>query len=145
MVNRLRPLLNDTIGPFQSSFLPGRGTTDDAIILHEIIHCMHKSKKKNGDVVYKIDLEEAYDHVDWRYLESCLYDFGFPRITVVLIMHCVTSSSLSILWNGICLPTFSPTRGLRQGDPLSPYLFVICMEKLSLAIYEAMTEKMAPN
>lgn len=92
-------------------------------------------------MVYKVDLENAYDHVDWRYLEACLLDFGFNRIIVKLVMHCVTSSSLSILWNGKHLPSFLPTRGLRQGDPLPPYLFVICTEKLSLAISEAATGK----
>ncbi|KAK2378521.1 hypothetical protein QL285_066416 [Trifolium repens] len=137
LVNRLRPMLDSIIGPFQSSFLPGRGTCDNAIVLQEIIHSMHKSKKKKGDVAYKIDLEKAYDNVNWSYLKNCLLDFGFPAITIKLIMHCVTSSSLSLIWNGKRQPNFSPTRGLRQGDPLSPYLFVICMEKLSLAISES--------
>lgn len=75
--------------------------------------------------------------MNWNFLETCLKDFGFPNITVKLIMHCVSSSTLSLIWNGKRLPNFSPTRGLRQGDPLSPYLFVLCMEKLSLTISEA--------
>ncbi|GAU37589.1 hypothetical protein TSUD_365100 [Trifolium subterraneum] len=137
LVNRLRPMLDSIIGPFQSSFLPGRGTCDNAIILQEIIYNMQKSKAKKGDVAYKIDLEKAYDNVNWNFLRSCLHDFGFPQLTVKLIMHCVSSSSLSLIWNGKRLPNFSPTRGLRQGDPLSPYLFVLCMEKLSLAISAA--------
>lgn len=102
---------------------------------------MHKSKKKKGDVAYKIDLEKSYDHVDWSYLKSCLQDLGFPPIIVKLILHCVTSSLLSILWNGTRMPPFSPTRGFHQGDPLSSYLFVLCMEKLSLAINETVVER----
>ncbi|PNX93586.1 ribonuclease H, partial [Trifolium pratense] len=137
LVNRLRPYLDQIIGPYQSSFLPGRGTCDNAIVLQEVIHSMKKSKKKKGDVVYKIDLEKAYDHVNWEFLRSCLIQFGFPPITITLIMHCVSASSLSLIWNGQRLPSFSPTRGLRQGDPLSPYLFVICMESLSHAILQA--------
>lgn len=97
LVSRLRPLLNDIFGPFQSSFIPGRGTSGNAIILQEIIHGMYKSKKNKGDVVYKIDLEKAYDHVDCSFLKNCLLEFGFPPITVRIIMHCVCSSSLSVL------------------------------------------------
>lgn len=133
------PTLDNLIGPFQSSFLPGRGTTDNAIVLQEIVHAMKKSKKKKGEVAYKIDLEKAYDHIDWTFLRNTLSDFGFPQAIVNLVMHCVTASSLSILWNGKRLPRFCPTRGLRQGDPLSPYLFVLCMEKLSLAIQSEVT------
>jgi hypothetical protein len=96
LVNRLRPLLDSIIGPFQSSFLPGQGTCDNAIILQEIIHSMRKSTSKKGDVAYKIDLEKAYDNVDWNYLRSCLHDFGFPLITIKLIMHCVSSSEFGM-------------------------------------------------
>lgn len=82
-------------------------------------------------MAFKIDLQKAYDHVKWDYLRGCLEDFGFPQIIVNLIMHCVSSSSLSLIWNGKRLENFSHTRGLRQGDHLSPYLFVVCMEKIS--------------
>lgn len=88
-------------------------------------------------MVYKFDLEKADDHVHSDFLEHCLVDFGFPSITVRLIMHYVTSSSLSLICNGKWFSPFSPTRGLLQGDPLYPYLVVICMERLSHFILEA--------
>ncbi|GAU41508.1 hypothetical protein TSUD_302460 [Trifolium subterraneum] len=134
LVHRLRPILDSIIGPYQSSFLPGRGTSDNAIVLQEIIHFMRRSKRKKGFVAFKLDLEKAFDNVNWDFLKSCLHDFGFPNITIRLIMHCVTSSNFSLLWNGNKLPSFKPTHGLRQGDPLSPYLFILCMEKLSISI-----------
>jgi len=139
-VHRLRPILNNLIGPYQSSFLLGRGTFDNSIVLQEIVHFMRRSKKKKGYVAFKLDLEKAFDNVIWDFLNSCLIDFGFPDITIKLIMYCVTSSSFSILWNGNKLPTFKPSHGLRQGDPLSPYLFILCMEKLSIAINNAVIQ-----
>ncbi|PNY14401.1 ribonuclease H [Trifolium pratense] len=141
LVHRLRPFLDNIIGPFQSSFLPGRGTSDNAIVLQEIIHFMKRSRNKNGYAAFKLDLEKAFDNVNWDFLRNCLIDFGFPDITVRLIMHCVTSPTYSILWNGTQLPPFTPTHGLRQGDPLSPYLFIICMEKLSVAINNAVIQR----
>ena len=95
---------------------------------------MGKTKSKKGTLAFKVDLEKAYDRVDWWFLEATLMEFGFPNSIVYLIMCCIKSSSLSILWNGSRLESFSPSRGLRQGDPLSPYLFVLCMEKLAVYI-----------
>ncbi|XP_015970506.1 uncharacterized protein LOC107493982 [Arachis duranensis] len=82
----------------------------------------------------------AYDRVDWRFLESTLIAFGFPIITVNLIMTCVRASSLSIMWNGNRLDSFAPRRGLRQGNPMSPYLFVLCMERLACYISHKVVE-----
>jgi hypothetical protein len=123
--------------PAKSNFLPGRGTSDNSIVLQEIVHFMRRTKKKKGYVAFKLDLEKAFDNVNWDFLNYCLHDFGFPDSTIKLIMHCVTSSTFTILWNGNKLPPFNPTHGLRQGDPLSPYLFILCMEKLSIAINNA--------
>ena len=137
LVHRLKPILNNIIGPYKSSFLPGRGTSDNSIVLQEIVHFMRRSKKKKGYVAFKLDLEKAFDNVNWDFLNYCLHDFGFPDITIKLIMHCVSSSIFSILWNGNKMPPFKPSHGLRQGDPLSPYHFILCMEKVSIAINNA--------
>lgn len=85
-------------------------------------------------MAFKIDLEKAYDRMSWEFLEYTLRRFAFPEKIISLIMWCVKSSSLAILWNGEKPAPFKPTRGLRQGDPLSPYLFVLCMEMLALNI-----------
>jgi len=137
LVHRLRPILNNIIGPYKSSFLPGRGTSDNSIVLQEIVHFMRRSKNKKGYVAFKLDLEKAFDNVNWDFLNYCLHDFGFLDITIKLIMHCVLSSTFSILWNDNKMPPFKPSHGLRQGDPLSPYHFILCMEKLSIAINNA--------
>lgn len=123
-----------SIGPLQSSFIPGCGTKDNAILAQEVIHYMHRSNSLKGTVAFKIDLEKAYDRVSWDFLEYTLGGFAFPESTITLIMWCVKSSSLALLWNGEKLDPFTPTRGLRQGDPLSSYLFVLCMEMLALNI-----------
>jgi hypothetical protein len=75
---------------------------------------MKKSMKKKGYVAFKLDLEKTFDNVNWDFLKSCLYDFGFPDATTRLIMHCVTSPNFSLLWNGNKMPPFKPSHGLRQ-------------------------------
>lgn len=137
LVNRIRPYLKAMVGPFQSSFLLGRRTIDNVIITQEVINSLKFSKDKKGGMIAKIDLEKAYDKIDWNFLKQTLIDFNMPINWVNIIMSCVMGASLSLLWNGSKLSEFSPGRGLRQGDPLSPYLFVLCMEKLSHMIIQS--------
>ncbi|KAG8389521.1 hypothetical protein BUALT_Bualt02G0238000 [Buddleja alternifolia] len=92
-------------------------------------------------MLIKLDLEKAYDKVRWDFLTQTLQDFHFPEKLVNLIMSCVESAHLQILWNGEPLEPFAPRCGLRQGDPLSPYLFVLCMERLSYLIEEKVNNK----
>ncbi|XP_031120447.1 uncharacterized protein LOC116023586 [Ipomoea triloba] len=134
LVNRMRPIMCNLIGPHQNSFLPGRSTQDNIILTQEVVHTMNRKRGKKGYMIVKVDLQKAYDSVAWSFLESTLVDFGFPRQMVELISFSLRESDISILWNGRKLPPFSPGRGLRQGDPLAPYLFNLVMERLAYEI-----------
>jgi hypothetical protein len=140
IVSRLRPFLDGIVSPLQNSFIPGRSTKDNAIVFQEVLHSMRKSKKKNGDMVFKLDLEKAYDRVNWSFLKDTLVKFNFPSKVISLIMFGISASSNTILWNGSKTEAFSPARGLRQGDPLSPYLFVLCMERLGAMISKSVRD-----
>ena len=86
----------------------------------------------------KVDLEKAYDRLEWNFIHKVLQTFHFPDQLIKLIMSCISSTSISILFNGGAIETFSPARGILQGDPLSPYLFILCMEYLGSLIEECM-------
>ena len=96
------------------------------------MHSLRKRKKgKNSACAVKLDMLKAYDRVEWHYLEAMLYILGFADSFVRLIMKCVTSVRFSVKVNGELLPFFTPSRGLRQGDPMSPYLFLFCGQGLT--------------
>lgn len=84
----------------------------------------------------KINLEKAYDRLEWGFIQDTLQHFVLPQHLVDVIMLCVTTSTFGIFWNGEATDKFTPSRRLRQGDPLSPYLFVLCMERLDHLIEE---------
>lgn len=94
LVGIIRPLLHKLVSPNQSSFIPGRQTSDNIIIVQELLHTMIKMKSRKGGLAVKIDLEKAYDRVDWGFLQQVLVKMGFP--TNWVIMNGVTSSRLSL-------------------------------------------------
>ena len=113
---------------------------DHVIIAQEIIHSLRNRKRKEGFIVIKIDLEKAYDRLEWCFIRKFLH-FGFPMNMVKLIMSCISSSSSFLLFNGEKLPSFSPTRGIRQGNPVSPFIFLLCTEYLSSQIKDMCDSK----
>lgn len=130
IANRLKPLMSKLIGNTHSSFILGKQAADNIIIAQEVIHSMVKMKGKQGLIAIKIDLENAYDRIEWDFLEEVLQKVGFEDHLLQLIMYCTFELSLSILWNGTKHDSFQPLKGIRQGDPLSSRLFVFCMEVL---------------
>lgn len=86
-------------------------------------------------MIIKIDLEKAYDRLEWSFIRKVLYGANLPSDLIRMIMSCVFSASMSILFNGAVLEPFLPLRGIRQGDS-SPYLFILCMEVFGWIIDE---------
>ena len=119
------------IRPMQSSFVPGHHITDNIIIAQEAIYSMNRKKGKVGWMAIKVNLEKAYDRLNWGFIEDTLKDVGIPIKMLSVIMRCISSSSVRLLWNGQPTDEFLPSRGIRQGNPLSPYIFVLCMERLA--------------
>lgn len=136
LANRIKPILRKLIGPEQSSFVPGRQISDNILIYQEALHSMRSRQGNKGHMILKIDLQKAYDRLDWNFIRNTLEEIGMNAKWVNNIMSCVETSKMKILWNGKQLEQIIPTRGIRQGDAISPYIFVLCMERLSHIIKE---------
>eukprot|EP00253_Pinus_taeda_P025694 PITA_25694 len=136
IANRLKPLLPLLISPEQSGYVEGRQILDGIILSHEIIHSLKYSKQ--ASMILKLDLSKAFDKLSWTYIQKMLIAFGVSHMWTRWIMSLITSSFFSILVNGIPSRPFSPSRGIRQGDPLSPFLFVLMAEGLRCHIKQAL-------
>ncbi|GJT53982.1 putative RNA-directed DNA polymerase, eukaryota, reverse transcriptase zinc-binding domain protein [Tanacetum coccineum] len=133
IANRIKHSLKTIISPNQSAFIPGRSITDNILLTQELMHNYHL-ERGTPRCAFKVDIQKAYDTVDWDFLRIILLGFGFHQKMVSWIMECVTSTSYSICVNGSLHGYFKGKRGLRQGDPLSPYLFTLVMEVLTLML-----------
>ena len=126
------------ISEHQSDFLSDRLITDNIMVAFETLHYMRNHRVgKIGYMALKLDMSKAYDRVEWEFMEKVMRKMGFNNRWVDLMMECITSASYSILINGEPHRKIKASRGLRQGDPLSPYLFLMCTKGLHGLINKA--------
>ncbi|KAM0069892.1 putative RNA-directed DNA polymerase [Helianthus debilis subsp. tardiflorus] len=138
VANRIRRVLDGNISDSQSAFLSGRFILDGPLIINEIISWVKKQKSKAFFV--KLDFEKAYDNVSWCFVLDILRQMGFPDIWCNWIAGILKSASSSVLVNGSPTFIFKCEKGVRKGDPLSPFLFLIVMEALSCMFDRAKEE-----
>ena len=130
-VAKLRPHLDKIISPAQFAFIPNRWIAENQVIVQEILHSFKTRKTKPGLMAIKLDLQKAYDRVSWDFIHTVLLHLGFNEVFFNWVLYCISSVTFEILVNGGKTNKFRPSRGLRQGDPLSPYLLILGQEILS--------------
>ncbi|GJZ54916.1 putative RNA-directed DNA polymerase, eukaryota, reverse transcriptase zinc-binding domain protein [Tanacetum coccineum] len=128
LANRLSNVIGDCVSSVQSAFIKGRYILDGPLILNEILaKCRHQNKEL---LLFKVDFEKAFDSVRWDFLDAVMGKMGFGAKWRSWISGCLHKARSSILVNGSPTNEFELFKGLRQGDPLSPFLFILVMEGL---------------
>ncbi|KAJ9559863.1 hypothetical protein OSB04_005023 [Centaurea solstitialis] len=139
LAERLKKVMSKLISPTQTAFINKRQILDGALIANEIVEFLRK--KRQSGLIFKVDFEKAYDSVDWGCLLETLEIMAFGKKWIGWIHACLRTSSVSVLINGSPTKEFVMEKGLRQGDPMAPFLFLIVAENLNLLMEEAVDKE----
>ena len=136
----MHDVMADIIYESQAGFIPGRKISDNIILAHELVKS-YTRKNISPRSMLKIDLQKAYDSVEWTFLEQVMGGLGFREMFIQWVMKCVKTVNYTIVVNGQTTQRFDAAKGLRQGDPMSPFLFAIALEYLSRLLKGLKEEK----
>ncbi|KAL0294583.1 UNVERIFIED_CONTAM: Retrovirus-related Pol polyprotein from type-2 retrotransposable element R2DM [Sesamum radiatum] len=131
----MKSLMDKIVSPPQNAFVPGRRISNNILLGQELFHGYNRQHLPPRCAL-KVDLRKAYDTLDWDFIEAMLHLFGFPDQFIHWIMECISTTAFSVALNGELHGFFLGARGVRQGDPMSPYLFVLAMEVLHLMLVQ---------
>ncbi|KAL8088671.1 hypothetical protein AgCh_038446 [Apium graveolens] len=133
--NRLKATLESVISENQSAFMAGRLISDNVMISNEVMHYLKRKRRgKEGHMAIKLDMSKAYDRIEWSFLRAILSKIGYNEWWIHLILTCVSTVSYKVTHENKDIGPIVPSRGIRRGDPLSPYLFIIFAQGLSSLI-----------
>ncbi|KAJ9546283.1 hypothetical protein OSB04_018826 [Centaurea solstitialis] len=135
LVGRIKDVLDLLVDSNQSAFIPNRQIGDNVLLAQELMRGYHRQRGSRR-CAFKIDIQKAYDTMNWCFLEEILKRFGFHPCMISWLMKCISSASFTIRVNGDHHDFFPAKRGIRQGDPLSPYSFTLVMEVITLMSYQ---------
>ncbi|XP_056855051.1 uncharacterized protein LOC130504459 [Raphanus sativus] len=131
LYQRLKKVLPGLISETQSAFVAGRQISDNIMVAQEMFHALRtKPSGRNKRMTIKTYMSKAYDRMEWSFIEAVMRKMGFSETWIIWIMRCITSVHHKVLMNGQPRGNIIPGRGLRQGDPLSPFIFILCTEAL---------------
>ena len=135
LANKMKGVLAKVISTCQNAFVERQQIMNVVLIANEAMDSILKSNREA--ILCKLDIEKAYDHVDWSFLLAVLEKMGFGERWCSWIKWCLSTVRFSVLVNGSLVGSFQSSRGLRQEDPFSPYLFVVVMEAFSCLLKRA--------
>lgn len=138
IANRLKPLLPTLVSEEQTDYVEARQILNSINQAHKVVHSLKINKQPR--MVIQLDIAKAYDKLRWDYIRDVLKAYVFDHNWIKWVMALITTTSCSIPLNGSPSRTLKPTRGIRQGDPLSPFLFILMMEGLGRVIMAAKEE-----
>lgn len=136
LTDRSKPLLSKIISSHRAAFVPNTWIGENVVLANELMHSIKIKKRVRGIVGIKVDMQKAYDRVDWVVITQILLLLRFLEKFVKLVLNCISSVSMELLLNGSVFGKIPMERGLRQGDPISPFIFIIMAELLSRMLHK---------